>query len=117
MRLYRLKERRRHRFARCFVFQIYAYHSTCNLSLGFAFLYRREEENTEKLDLERRLFPAGGGSVSYVVEDRACITSKQGQVGGALHAAYGDIINDRPRLVDKWHFRAHSRNDPVRYKG
>lgn len=76
------------------------------------FLYDRELDFKEKLDLEELVVPPG--SKPYIIGDSECRQVLMGMVGGALYASHGHIINARPRLVDGWHYRAHSKNDPVR---
>lgn len=108
----RFKKRKQHRFSRSFIHGQYTFQWPCGIIQGLCFLYDRELDFKEKLDLEELVVPPG--SKPYIIGDSECRQVLMGMVGGALYASHGHIINARPRLVDGWHYRAHSKNDPVR---
>lgn len=103
--------RRQHRFSRAFTQGVYAFSWPCGVIHGFTFLYRREQERTEKLDFEELIVPPG--EKPTMIGDSECIEVTRGRPGGALHASHGAIINSRHRCVDRFHYRAHSKDDPV----
>lgn len=107
----RLQERKKHRFSRSFIHGIYVFQWPCGIIQGLCFLFERELDFKEKLDLEALIIPPG--ETPYIIGDSECSIMRQGQPGGALDATHGHIVNSVPRRVDRFHFRAHSKKDKV----
>ena len=115
----RLKERGKHRFAKCYTPVTFFFVTVCGIVHSFISQYN-DEAHVDVLEQFRLTYPTLADQPAYWFFDSMCALHRSiapanylGRVNtaGRNHGAYGNILQATVAVVDRFHYHGHAKTD------